>query len=141
MRLIFSRKRSLGSLLIRFFCWSRWSHVSIVESDEFVIDATFQHGGVRHRGLAVLLRESSAHQEVTVDVPDEAAALGFARAQVGRPYDWTALVGHVLRSGRWPDPDAWFCSELVEASLLAGGLMRFRVDASRITPEHSWMVV
>jgi hypothetical protein len=46
----------------------------------------------------------------------------------------------VWRSSRWADGGRWFCSELFEAALIAGGLVRFRLDAARITPGHAWMV-
>lgn len=141
MRLIFTRQHSIGSLLIRFFTWSRWSHVAILEDDSMVIDSTFLHGGVRRRPLAELLAQASRHQMLDLNVPNEAAALDFARAQIGRPYDWTAVLGILFRAPGWALPDRWFCSELAEAVVLAGGLKRFREDAARITPEHVWMVV
>lgn len=139
MQIIFTRRRSLGSALIRLATGSRWSHVSVGISPELVIDATLRHGGVRHRSRAELLAESSAHEVRDVPLPDEAAALAWLRAQVGKRYDWTAIVGFVMRR-RWADPDAWFCSELAEAACVAGGLVRFRADAWRLTPGHLWMV-
>jgi len=139
MLMIFSRRRALSSVLIRLATWSRWSHVSIVESDTLVIDARL-FGGVRHRSLDELLRTSSAVEWRAVALDDEAAALAFARAQIGKRYDWSAIVGFILRAG-WADVDKWFCSELAEACIQAGGLRRFRADLARITPGHIWMLV
>lgn len=141
MRLIFARQRSISSLLIRFFTGSRWSHVAIVEDDTNVIDATFLHGGVRRRPLADLLTASSRTETLDLMVPNERAAMRWLQAQIGLPYDWTAVTGILFRSPGWAVPDRWFCSELAEAAVMAGGLKRFREDAARITPEHVWMVV
>lgn len=139
MQIIFTRRRTLASALIRLATGSRWSHVSVGVSPELVIDATLTHRGVRYRPRQQLLAEASAHEVRDVPVPDEAAALAWLQAQVGKRYDWTAIVGFVFR-GRWADPDAWFCSELAEAAIEAGGLVRFRPEAWRITPGHQWMV-
>lgn len=138
MRLIFCRKHSLGSWLIRVATWSRWSHCVIVDGTHG-IDSTFLHGGVRRRPLGDSLAGYSHTAAVDIAVPDEAAALEFARGQIGKPYDWTAIVGFIVRRD-WAEPDAWFCNELAEASLSAGGRARWRADLNRITPGASWAV-
>jgi len=139
MKLIFTRRHAVSSLLIRLFTGSRWSHVACVVDDAHVIDATFKHRGVRLRPLADLLADCSASEACLVPLHDEAAALQWLQAQVGKPYDWTAIVGFVIRSN-WADPSRWFCSELAESAVLAGGLQRFRADVARLTPGHVWMV-
>jgi uncharacterized protein YycO len=140
VKLIFCRRHSLGSWAIRFFTWSPWSHCVIVEDAEHGIDSTFAHGGVRRRLLSDILAECSRAVQVEVRAPDEAAALDFARLQLGKPYDWTAIVGFIVQRN-WAEPDAWFCNELAEASLVAGGRPRWRSDLNRITPRDSWAVL
>lgn len=141
MRVIFCRKATLGSWLIRAFTWSRWSHCMIVDGST-VIDATFTHGGVRRRALLAAVAETSAREEVDIPLTDDQqfAALSWLAAQVGKPYDWTAIAGLLFRQS-WAEPDAWFCSELLEAALRAAGRPRFRDDISRITPRDSWAVI
>jgi len=139
MQLIFSRRATLGSWLIRAFCWSRWSHVSVLYERSHVVDATLTHGGVRLRRLAELLDEASAVEWVEVDLPDEAAASAFMAQQLGKRYDWTALVGIVLRAD-WADPSRWFCSELAAAAVQAGGRRLLREDLARVTPGLLWAV-
>jgi uncharacterized protein YycO len=140
MRLIFSRRRTLSSALIRWFTWSRWSHVSVQVSDTLVIDSRALAGGVHYHPVERLLAESSAHEVVDLPLPDEAAALAWLQEQIGRPYDWSAVLGVLWRSVRWDEPDAWFCSELVEGAIVAGGLSRYRAPPARITPELLWVV-
>lgn len=143
MRVIFCRKSTLGSWLIRAFTWSRWSHCMIVEGPGTIIDATFTHGGVRRRALLAAVAETSAREEVHIPLTDdqEFAALTWLASQLGKPYDWTAIVGIFFRQTGWAEPDAWFCSELLEAALRAAGRPRFRDDISRITPRDSWAVI
>ena len=158
MKAVFLRKHGPASWLIRLACWSQWSHVAIQADDFTVIHSTFWGRGV-HRTritelvrdisevvaaewrtrITELLREYSAHEWVDIAVPDESSAIAFLRGQLGRPYDWTALLGFLVRRD-WAEPDRWFCSELLEAALLAGGLRRFRTDASRVTQQHQWML-
>lgn len=140
MRLLFTRRNTIGSYLICLFTRSQWSHCVIVESESSVIDSTFAHRGVRRRALATIYSESSKTEEVDIPVPDEAGALAYARAQIGKPYDWKAILSFVFRRN-WSDDRAWFCNELAEACLAAGGKKRFRENISRITPRESWMVI
>jgi uncharacterized protein YycO len=139
MRVIYSRRNTLPSALIRWMTWSRWSHVSVAVSETMVIDAR-AIGGVRYRSLEELTNKASRFEFVDLALPDEAAAMQFLRAQVGRRYDWGMVLGVVWRSSRWHDNARWACSELVAAAIEAGRLALFRREAWRITPEHLWMV-
>lgn len=113
--------------------------MSVLYERSHVIDATLTHGGVRLRRLAELLDEASAVEWVEVDLPDEAAASAFVARQLGKRYDWTALVGIVLRAD-WADPSRWFCSELAAAAVQAGGRRLLREDLARVTPGLLWAV-
>lgn len=136
---IFARSHSIGSIGIRAVTWSRWSHCAIVlPSCEAVIEATWPHG-VRYSSLSGLIQRSSRHEFIEVDVPNPDATYRFLRLQLGRPYDTWGVLGLGLHR-EWQDPQAWWCSELVEAALAAGGRCRFRADAQRVTQQHSWMV-
>lgn len=136
MNIVFARKPTLGSWLIRFGTWSQWSHCAIL-ADAKVIDATMQHG-VAERPFVEFVSEYPDHLMVSVEC-DESQALAFARSQIGKPYDWLAIVGFVFRRG-WSCGDKWFCSEFVEAALKAGGRQRFREELPRITPRDVWAV-
>lgn len=137
MRLIFARSRTPGSYLIRLFTWSRWSHVGVIDGG-LVIDTTLKRG-VATTPLAAFLAEHSATEQIEVALPDEVAAHVWLEMQLGKKYDWTAIIGFVFRRP-WGKKGRWFCSELVESALIVGGRRRFREDLNRITPRHSWMV-
>ena len=60
---------------------------------------------------------------------DAEKVLGFALTQLGRPYDYVGLTGSAMKISLMHQPGAWFCSALVEAAALKGG-----VDLSGMTP-------
>ena len=105
---------------------------------DHVIETTWP-GGVHKTAKAVFYKRYRVTQHVDIDVPNELAAHAFLMAQVGKRYDWAAIVGFVVRR-QIQNPRRWFCSELVEATLAAGGKARFREKLSRVTPHHVWMI-
>ena len=69
-------------------------------------------------------------------VSDEIAApiWKFAHAQLGKPYDYSALLG-VLAHRDWHADDRWYCSELIAAAFESVGLPLLRSEfADRVTP-------
>jgi uncharacterized protein YycO len=90
--------------------------------------------------LSVYLAPHTQNTIISVKLPNEEAAVDFAYKQVGKKYDYTAILGMLMRRD-WKEDDDWFCSELVEAILAAGGRQRFRDAIHRITPHQSWSVI
>ena len=61
-------------------------------------------------------------------------AIAFALAEVGKGYDYWAIVRFVSRR-RMPDNDRWFCSELVFAALAHVGVRIFeRIEPWAVSP-------
>lgn len=125
---------SILSLIIRFRCWSRYSHAAWLCSDGSVIEA-WQRGGVRH-----VASVSSQHTPGTVvriyDVPgvDRVAVESFLTSQIGKPYDFFAILGFVFRR---PFPHLrpkWFCSELVSTACDKGGVRLLNKPAWKTSP-------
>lgn len=135
-RVIFSRRHHPGSVLLRTAMWSPWSHCGIVDDDRVIEARAFS--GVIDTPLQDFIGHVS--QWVMVDFPaNDNRVLSAARAQLGKPYDWSGVAGIALHR-EWGTADAWFCSELVAYALELGGLKLFRSDAKRITPMHLWML-
>lgn len=131
MYFVFMRTPTLGSLVIQGATWSPWSHVACVLANKRVIESTAAHKGVRETTLDAVLVRASAFQFGHTTVTAEAER--FLLAQVGKPYDWTALAGIYLHRD-WQQDDAWFCSELAAATAQAGGRTLIRRRLSRVTP-------
>ena len=117
---------------------AKWSHCGILV-EGFVVEARVWYGVV-----ATPFEEWKArcpHYEVVqIDCPNPAAARSFAWSQIGVGYDYLGAFGVPFRSS-WQDSNRWYCSELVEAALAAGGRQRWRDSKSGISPQESWDVL
>lgn len=138
LQIVYCRRRTLGSWVLRLFMWSSWSHCAIVTPDDTVIEAAAS-SGVVERPVAEFAKSISKFEVKQIEVDSVDRALWYARSQIGQPYDWWAVIGLGLRR-EWSDEDAWFCSEFTEAAIQAGGRIRFDRQPHRITPQLSYMV-
>lgn len=140
MKVILASSNNIGGILIRLFTFSKWNHSALYFEDENIVVDAIVKGGVRVRPYSTFAKLFPKHIIIDVDVPDYMSAKRFALAQVGKPYDWTAIISLVLQR-KWDEEDSWFCSELVEATIKAGGRQRFRAEVNKITPQQNWAVI
>lgn len=136
VRVIFSRRHHPGSVALRTFMWSPWSHCGVIDGDE-VIQATAEHG-VISTSLSEFIGIASEWAIVEFEA-DNLNTVMAARSQLGKPYDWSGCAGIAFHRD-WHQDDSWFCSELVAWALEQGGCKLFRIEAKRITPQHLWML-
>lgn len=137
VKIIFSRRRQLGSLAIRTVLWSAWSHCGLIDGDQ-VIEALMFEGVTDRRSVEQFKADASKWEIVEIPCADPAAVLAAARGRIGTGYDWLGIIGLLmrLRLAR----DTWdFCSELVAWAFAAAGQPLFRVDAWRITPRDLYI--
>jgi len=126
------------SWAIRAGSWSRWSHVAVVDG-ETVIEAIALHGVVR-TPLALRQAQDSRWSMSSLPCANPPAVVAAAASQIGKPYDYTGVLGIGLHRN-WQEDDSWFCSELVAWAFETGGSALFRPNAShRVTPQHLWML-
>lgn len=131
---VFVDSDRVASKLIRWLTWSTVSHVGLLDrATGTVIDSRLGLGGVTEYPFEHLLRD---YPRITVvdfpNVPD--TALNYARSQVGKPYDWTALVSF-LSHRNWQKDDKWFCSELVAWACLMSGHPLINKESWRVAPQ------
>lgn len=128
IRIEFSKSGSILSKLIRWFTWGKWSHVAVRMPEGDVIEA--------HEFLGVVRRDVEYEdvQQVVLEVTEEQAKVfhDVLRSQVGKSYDWLAILGFLFRRD-WQRDDYWICSELVAWALIKAGVnvilkKRWRVD-------------
>lgn len=139
IKLLFcTNPRNPLSWAIRACTWSEWSHVAIVDGDS-VIESIALHGVVES-GLHDRQHQDPRWKMVEIPCAHPGAVIAAARSQLGKPYDYTAIVGLGLHRV-WKDADSWFCSELVAWAFAQAGLPLFRAEAlQRVTPQHLWML-
>ena len=126
---------SFISKAIRDLTHSPYSHVEFALPEGYL--GAHIDGGVMLRPLDY--EKPSAELFLEVDVPDAAwpRIMGFAKAQIGKPYDTSGIFGFIAPGQRdWKEPDSWFCSELVAASFDEGGYSLLRTDGQtcKISP-------
>lgn len=106
------------------------SHVEALTPDGALLGAHYD-GGVQARSgdydAGIWTRQ------LFVDVPatgaQEAAFYGFLEAQIGKPYDMSAIGEMALgalggEAPSWPSSPSWICSALQTAALLTAGVVR-----------------
>lgn len=140
VQLAFSRRHHVGSLALRAFLWSKWSHCVIVD-DDVVIEANATDGVVE-RPYLEFAKNTSKIELIKVPVPSEAvkeAVLAAARSQVGKEYDWIGLLGLGLRNERLSSRRRWFCSELIAWAFDQAGYPLLRIKPWRVSPQHLYI--
>lgn len=138
VQLLFTTTCWPASWLIRAGTWSTWSHVALVDGDQ-VIESVMGHG-VRRVPLCSAIRRASRHALVSLPARNSALIVAAANGQIGKPYDYTAILGLGLHRD-WQESDAWFCSELVAWAFQQAGEPLFRAEClRRVTPQHLYML-
>lgn len=133
--LLFDSK-GLVSSLIRWQTRGEVSHAGLLLPDGRCLES-MQGDGVRIRELKDDEWGLIEAYEVAGMTDEQwARALEFAHTQVGKSYDYWAVIRFISRS-RMPDNDKWFCSELAFAAILAGGITLLeRIEAWAVDPHR-----
>lgn len=118
------------SALIRFETRCDYSHVNFRLADGTLLGSLID-GGVEVRPA----NYANWSKVYLATAPGIERAADWALRQVGKKYDWKALVG-IASDTQWQDKDKFICSELVAAAFEATGspLLNPNALAWRITP-------
>jgi uncharacterized protein YycO len=130
--------RSALSRIIEFRTWSPYSHAAWVDEDLGQVIETWE-GGV---GVSKTLGERHAKGtrvdlfSVTGETREARVAIRtWLMNQVGKPYDYWALLGFLARSKSMESQAKWFCSELVFQAYASCGIeLLARVPAAKVDP-------
>lgn len=137
MRVVLTDGEGFSGTFIRWYTWSSVAHAAIQLDDGSFIDATPSHGVSHHTGVS-----GSVVRFFDVEYPTipsrtlvEERVRAWLSAQLGKPYDWSAIYGMAFRRD-WHKDDKWFCSELVEGAFSAAGypLVNGSLILDRVTP-------
>lgn len=138
LSIIFTRRHTLGSVALRWWMHSRWSHCALYDLSTGTVIEASAAGGVREVSLDQFLAGTSKHEIVPVPVVDADSIYRAARHQIGKPYDWRGILGFWFRR-HWQSDHAFVCSELVAWACEISGQPLFRRQAWRITPEMLYL--
>jgi uncharacterized protein YycO len=133
----FTRGTGLGGAIVRLATFCSFAHVGFKLDDGKVLDATPTFGvSIRD----AVDDETTEYWSIAAPKATIAAAVEWGKAQVGKPYDWTSIIGLGLRRD-WHCDSAWFCSELVTAAFdhVHWPIIRDSGRFDRITPRDLMM--
>ena len=139
MRIHFYRGSGFLGWAIRWRTWGKYAHVAI-EIDGWIYEA-IEGKGVIKRAICSSPEKCNPcncqeKSDLVLKAPKaiKGRAKRFLEDQVGKPYDYWAILGFVSRRNRQED-DKFFCSELLAEMMVHCGLPLFdRVDAWKISP-------
>lgn len=123
--------------LVRFISRGPVSHVDFLNDDETLAIGARAVGGVKARPVNYANFTKDIRFRVPCTQGQYDAAWAFINAQLGKPYDYTA-IGGVLFDRDWHSTLKWFCSELWAATLENAALIG-KIDCSIafFTPEDA----
>jgi hypothetical protein len=79
--------------------------------------------------------------DIPATVEQERIFFAFLIKQIGRPYDYEAIMGFIFNRD-WRETDSWICSELVAAALERAKIVpELYLAANRITPVSAALAV
>ena len=138
VQLLFTRRRTIGSALIRLLSGSTWSHVDLIDPDDdrYVIGATGKKG-VHRDQLSTRLAASSKAAIMTLPNVDTGQLKAHVIAHIGESYDWPGVM-HFILPWRKQDPDRMFCSELIAHALKLAQVDMGGLDPAHTTPGDLW---
>jgi uncharacterized protein YycO len=139
MKLLFTRRRHVGSWLIRMVTWSNFSHVDVIMPNGTLIGASAPDGVER---VKMSSRLDKASKAIVMDIPvgSHEVAFSFLHSQLGKPYDYAGVAGIGLHRD-WQEEDKWSCAELVAKALSEAGQKPFDAEFHhRITPQDLLML-
>lgn len=132
---------SAGIRAAEYGFWA--SHVEAALPDGTLLGAHFE-GGVRVRPADYDAGQRSKEMRITLPSDDlmDDRFYAFLNKQLGKPYDVEAILAFVTQRD-WQSPEAWFCSELIAAALVACGWFStpLATEFNHITPRDLLLIV
>ena len=125
MKLQFVQADDIASKAIEIFERGWPSHVDAVMADGRLLGARSDVVGCAPAGVQIRTPDYAVWTrklvvEFQTASSEETKWLNFLMAQIGKPYDSTAIAAFAVERD-WRAPDSWFCSELQAAALEACG--------------------
>jgi uncharacterized protein YycO len=108
----FVRGNSIPARAIQMFTWGYWNHVELYTKTGYL--GAQPEGGYQIRPYNYTKFDKEIFRGIELDAAKEANFWQWQYAQIGKPYDWTAILGLVAHRD-WQEDDQWFCSEAVAA--------------------------
>lgn len=136
----FSTERRLGSMLIRAYSHSPYSHVDAMSKGHYLLGARMW-GGVQERSYNYANFTKRLHVYISASSSEAHKFNEFLYEQIGKPYDWLAYSGFLINRD-WRKDNAWHCSELISAALeYSGAVPPLILPTNRVDPGDLLLVL
>jgi uncharacterized protein YycO len=138
---------SWDSKIIRWDTRCHYSHVECLDpAGASITYGAMLKGGVKKRLFGDAEYKGAINftvVQVAATSVQQNAFYDFVFSQIGKPYDWRAIVSFGLGCREWRREDSWFCSELIVRAFEVAGMLQIPNDmpSYRITPRDAWMLV
>lgn len=127
------------SAAVRWFTRSKFSHVLIKDGD-YAIEARAFHG-VRRVPMAQALQGVYRLEVIEIETHKAEQIMQAYRSQIGKGYDYKAILGFVLKRRSWHHAGRWICSELAAWGFAVVGEPVFRMAfVHGISPNDWWTI-
>lgn len=135
----FSTQNDLSGYLIRYGTRSRWTHVDAVLPDGSLLGSTLD-GGVQIRPPTYAKFSETLTTYIETDCADR--FYEKLHSQIGKPYDWRAIISFGLGERDWRETDSWFCSELQIWAMEQAGFFdrQLLVQENRLSPRDQLLL-
>lgn len=139
LRIIFTNSKMPLSPLIRAVTWSDFSHMAIVINECEILHSDFH--GVRIEPLKDLQDRSKNWMIADYKCERPQDLIDACLTQLGKPYDFTGLIGIAIRDVDLQDDSKWWCSELPAYGGMISNQPFFQEEyLHRIAPQH-WLLL
>lgn len=137
LKLVFTDADTIPAKVIRLATWSDVCHVGLVDNKS-VIDSRYSSHGVSEYPIAKL---GGLYPRILVREYDIEAepVLAFARSQIGKPYDLSAVIGIPFHRD-WQEDDKWFCAEVIAWAANMAKTPLVHKKSGRVTPQDLFQV-
>lgn len=112
--------------LTRLWTKSKYSHVELIDSHNNWITSSPRDGGVVKRSVDFHHNNWDVF-EINID---EKEVMNFFNEELGKKYDWLGIFFSQIIKLNIHNKSRWFCSEIIHAALIVGGMSKLHFKAS-----------
>lgn len=123
MYIRFVKGTSLVSYLVRLFTLSTYSHVDFFMENKGQLIGSYPFQGVTLNAVNTDIRNDPKSYLIYIPEKYQADIYSFIANQLGKGYDYKAILAFIFFTRRWQDKKRWFCSEIAAAALYDSGLL------------------
>jgi hypothetical protein len=137
IKILFARSNTITGFIVRTGLMSEYNHVGIMVRG-MVYDSTVGAGVSKH-SESDFRDHWDIGYEVDFAVSDTLPVFAFLETQLGKGYDWKAIVSFPFQRD-WQQDNRWMCSELVAECFVRLGVS-IPLKVNRVSPRDLLFII